>query len=51
MNHTERLNKIESYGAAYEKMTLGDWLDIYDRHVPDHIAQMQEVYVAWQQAQ
>src|SRR5512143_188640 len=32
-------------------MTLDDWLDVYDRHVPDHIAQMQEVYAAWQARQ
>ena len=32
-------------------MTMDDWLDIYDRHVPDHIAQMQEVYAAWQKQQ
>jgi hypothetical protein len=34
-------------------MTMDDWLDVYDRHVPDHIAQMQAVYAAWhrQQAQ
>jgi tRNA U34 5-methylaminomethyl-2-thiouridine-forming methyltransferase MnmC len=32
-------------------MTMDDWLDVYDRHVPDHIAQMQEVYVAWQKQQ
>lgn len=32
-------------------MTMDDWLDIYDRHVPDHIAQMQEVYAAWQARQ
>ena len=29
-------------------MTMDDWLDIYDRHVPDHLAQMHEVYAAWQ---
>jgi hypothetical protein len=28
-------------------MTLDDWLDVYVRHVPEHIAQMQEVYQAW----
>lgn len=28
-------------------MTLDDWLDVYDRHVPEHIAQMQRVYRAW----
>ncbi|HSD85368.1 MAG TPA: DinB family protein [Anaerolineae bacterium] len=32
-------------------MTMDDWLDVYDRHVPDHIAQMQEVYAAWQRHQ
>jgi len=32
-------------------MTMDDWLDIYDRHVPDHIAQMQEVHAAWQARQ
>jgi hypothetical protein len=32
-------------------MTMDDWLDIYDRHVPDHLAQMQEVYAAWQKQQ
>jgi hypothetical protein len=32
-------------------MTMDEWLDIYDRHVPDHIAQMQEVYTAWQKQQ
>jgi hypothetical protein len=32
-------------------MTLDDWLDVYDRHVPDHIAQMQAVYAAWQAQQ
>ncbi len=32
-------------------MTMDDWLEVYDRHVPDHIAQMQEVYAAWQAQQ
>ena len=32
-------------------MTMDDWLDVYDRHVPDHIAQMQEVYAAWRRRQ
>ena len=32
-------------------MTMDDWLDVYDRHVPEHIAQMQEVYAAWQMRQ
>jgi hypothetical protein len=28
-------------------MTLEDWLDVYERHIPDHLAQMQEVYEEW----
>ncbi len=29
-------------------MTMDDWLDTYERHIPDHIAQMQAVYEDWQ---
>lgn len=32
-------------------MTMDDWLNVYDRHIPDHIAQMQAVYAAWQKQQ
>lgn len=28
-------------------MTMDDWLDVYERHVPEHIAQMRAVYEAW----
>ena len=28
--------------------TLDDWLDTYASHVPDHIAQMERVYKAWE---
>ena len=28
-------------------MRLDDWLDVYERHVPEHIAQMEAVYTAW----
>ncbi|WP_420642795.1 DinB family protein [Candidatus Leptofilum sp.] len=31
------------------KMAFADWLDIYSRHVPDHIAQMERICQAWQQ--
>jgi hypothetical protein len=31
-------------------MTLDDWLDVYARHIPEHIAQMQGVYAAWKAA-
>lgn len=30
--------------------SLETWLDIYTRHVPDHIEQMQRVYDTWLQA-
>ena len=30
------------------RMSLDQWLDIYERHIPDHIAQMQAVYDDWQ---
>ncbi len=29
-------------------MTMEDWLDTYERHIPQHIEQMQAVYEAWQ---
>lgn len=29
------------------RMTLDDWLDIYERHVREHVAQMRSVYAAW----
>ncbi len=32
-------------------MTLDDWLNTYERHVPEHIQQMQRIYEAWRQQQ
>ena len=32
-------------------MTMDDWLDVYERHIPEHIAQMQTVYAAWRKQQ
>jgi hypothetical protein len=29
-------------------MTMDDWLDIYTRHIPEHLAQMDTVFSAWQ---
>jgi hypothetical protein len=29
------------------EMGMEDWLEIYARHVPEHIAQMERVYRAW----
>ena len=28
-------------------MTMDDWLDTYERHIPDHIAQMRAVHADW----
>jgi hypothetical protein len=28
-------------------MTMDDWLDTYERHIPEHIAQMRSNYDAW----
>ncbi len=28
-------------------MTMDEWLDVYTRHVPEHIAQMERVYQTW----
>lgn len=32
-------------------MTLDDWLDVYERHVPEHIAQMEYSLAVWKQKQ
>jgi uncharacterized damage-inducible protein DinB len=29
-------------------MTLEGWLEVYERHIPEHIAQMQRTFAAWQ---
>jgi len=28
-------------------MTMDDWLDVYERHIPEHIEQMKAVYADW----
>jgi hypothetical protein len=28
-------------------MTMDDWLDVYERHIPEHIAQMKANYADW----
>lgn len=30
-------------------MTMDDWLDVYERHIPEHIAQMRLNYEAWKE--
>ena len=32
-------------------MTLDDWLDVYERHIPEHIEQMRLNYQAWARQQ
>jgi hypothetical protein len=41
----------ETYHPESGQMSFDDWLDTYSRHVPDHIAQMERIFRAWQQAQ
>jgi len=31
-------------------MTMDDWLDVYDRHVPEHVAQMERIFEEWKRA-
>jgi hypothetical protein len=33
--------------SEHGTMSLDDWLDVYEHHIPQHIEQMQAVYVAW----
>ena len=32
-------------------MTLDDWLDVYEAHIPEHLGYMQENYDAWRNGQ
>jgi hypothetical protein len=36
-----------AYHLETGDMTLDDWLDVYERHVPEHVRSMQENYDAW----
>ena len=36
-----------AYHPENGNMTLDDWLEVYERHVPEHIQSMQENYDAW----
>ena len=36
-----------AYHPENGDMTLDDWLDVYERHVPEHVHSMQENYDAW----
>ena len=33
--------------TKYGLMTMDDWLDTYERHIPDHVVQMQAIYDDW----
>lgn len=33
--------------AEHGTMSLADWLDVYEHHIPQHIEQMRAVYAAW----
>ena len=35
------------YHSENGEMTMHDWLDTYERHIPDHISQMQIIYDDW----
>jgi hypothetical protein len=35
------------YHPENGRMTLDDWLDVYERHIPEHVLQMQANYEAW----
>jgi hypothetical protein len=39
----------QCYHPENGNMTLDDWLDIYARHIPEHVQQMDEVYAEWRQ--
>jgi hypothetical protein len=39
------------YHPEQGMISLDDWLDTYAAHVPDHIAQMREVFAAWLEQQ
>jgi hypothetical protein len=40
-----------AYHPENGMMTFDAWLDVYHRHVPEHIAQMQSVYEHWLERQ
>ena len=33
------------------EMTMEKWLDVYERHIPEHIAQMQRLFADWKKQQ
>ena len=43
----EKVWSNKAYHSEDGNMSFDDWLDIYERHVPEHIQFMQESYDAW----
>ncbi len=41
----------ENYHPENGLMTMDEWLDTYESHVPDHLAQMEENYLHWKTQQ
>lgn len=33
------------------EMSMDKWLDVYERHIPDHITQMQGIFAQWKKEQ
>jgi hypothetical protein len=33
------------------RMTMDDWLDVYEGHIPDHVEQMNGIYEIWKSEQ
>ncbi|WP_420628156.1 DinB family protein [Candidatus Leptofilum sp.] len=48
-NLPEDVWQNEAYHPESGQMSFDNWLDTYSRHVPEHIAQMELIYRAWQQ--
>lgn len=44
----ERVWRHQAYHPESGMMTMDDWLDTYERHVPEHIQQMEGVFERWQ---
>ena len=40
-----------AYHPENGDMTLDDWLDVYERHIPEHVQYMRENYEAWSKTQ
>ena len=41
----------KAYHPENGDMTLDDWLDVYERHVAEHVGYMHETYEAWRRSQ